>query len=122
MKFSKNKVLYFIDFLQCNQEYYSNGSNSVDLLKDKKTREYLEWGKEAYIDLAHENPIKHLMKSAEEFFHLEGELFCLNEDLEEYLTNHAFIKHFGDIIEFKSRKFFKERLERKLKEMSEDNE
>lgn len=98
------------------KEFYSHGSNSVDLLKDKNTRNYKKWGKKEYINLARKNPIHFLIKSSPEFFYENAKRFCLSPELEKYLNNPAFIAHFKDIINYKTRKFFKERLERRLLE------
>lgn len=100
------------------KEFYSHGSNAVDLLKDSSTRNYREWGKKEYVNLARRNPIHFLMQSSPDYFYKESNRFCLVPALEKYISNPAFVRHFKDIIDYKTRRFYKERLEKRLEEIS----
>jgi len=93
--------------------FYSNPSNAVDMLRDKSSRNYKSWGKKEYISLARKNPMKFLMQSSGEFFYEEDSMFCLAPELAGFIHNPAFIKHYKDIIDYRTRRFYRERLESK---------
>jgi hypothetical protein len=69
------------------------------------------------VSLARRNPIKFISKSSPEFFYGNEELFCLTPELGEDIHNPAFIAHIKDIIDYRTRKFYRERLEKRLKEI-----
>lgn len=100
------------DIYQSFQEFYANASNAVDLLRDKGNRDYKNWGQKEYVDLARRNPMHFLQQTSPEFFREEEQGFALNPVLKEYLNNSAFVRHFKDIIDYRGRRFFKERLEK----------
>lgn len=96
------------------KEFYSHGSNAIDLLKDNNTRNYKDWGKKEYVNLARRNPMHFFMRSSSAFFYEASDKFFLTSELEAFINNPAFIRHFKDIIDYKTRRFYKERLENKL--------
>ncbi|OPX45947.1 UvrABC system protein B [Ruminiclostridium hungatei] len=102
------------DIYESFKEFYSHGSNAVDLLKDNSTRNYKAWDKKEYVELARRNPINAFLRSSAEFFYKEDKNFCLNPELKEYIDNPAFVKHFKDIVDYRTRKFYRERLEKTL--------
>jgi len=102
------------DIYENFKEYYSHGSNAIDLVKDSNTSNYREWGKKEYVDLARKNPIKFLMQSSPDFFYEENKQFCLTPAIKEFINNSAFIEHYKDIIDYRTRRFYKERLEKRL--------
>ena len=56
------------------------------MLKDKRTRNYKEWGMKEYVSLAKRNPIKFLNKSTDEFFiKKNGCTLALIDDLKNYI-------------------------------------
>lgn len=114
------------DIYESFKEFYSHGSNAIDLLRDKSTRNYKDWGKKEYVNLARRNPMYFLMRSSREFFHEADNKFFITPELEKFINNPAFIKHFKDIIDYRTRKFYKERLESRLadidKVIEEENE
>lgn len=115
--YNKGKIKLTIDeedIYESFRDFYSHGSNAVDMLKDKSSRNYKEWGKKEYVDLARKNPIRFLSESSSEFFYKDNNNFCLNAELKDYMDNPAFIHHFKDIIDYKNRKFYRERLEKRL--------
>jgi len=90
--------------------FYNNASNGVDMLKDKKTKNYKSWGKKQYLSLARRNPIHFLNKSAGEFFiKKEGCELALADELEDYIHLETFKEHFKDIIEYKTLYYYKTR-------------
>jgi superfamily II DNA or RNA helicase/HKD family nuclease len=102
------------DIYQSFKEFYSHGSNAVDLLKDNSTRNYKDWGKKEYVQLARRNPMHFFMRSAPGFFYESGGKFSLTPELGIFTNNPVFLMHFKDIIDYKTRRFYKERLENKL--------
>ncbi|WP_337961064.1 DEAD/DEAH box helicase [Caloramator sp. mosi_1] len=97
------------DIYESFKNFYSNSSNAVDMLKDKNTAGYKNWGMREYLKLSRDNPEKFLSKTNPEFFFRDGEYFCLVEDLELYLDNQAFKKHFKDALDYRIIKYYKER-------------
>lgn len=102
------------DTYESFKEFYSNGSNSIDLLRDKNTRNYKDWGKREYVNLASRNPMHFFMHSSSKFFYEADNKFYLSPVLEKFISNPAFVRHFKDIIDYKTRRFYKERLESRL--------
>jgi len=54
------------------------------------------------------------MCSASGFFYESCSKFSLTQELGVFINNPAFLMHFKDIIDYKTRRFYKERLENKL--------
>lgn len=101
------------DLYQSFKAFYEKGSNRVDLLRDKSTANAMSWGKKEYVSLANRNPVHFLAQSAGEFFYQNGDRFCLAPELESYLANPIFVEHFKDIIDYRTKRFYKERLEKR---------
>ena len=103
------------DVFKAMHEFYSINSNAVDMIKDKTTKKYKSWSKKDYIKLANKNPIKFLNKTHGEFFiKKEGCALALSEDLKDFITLKSFIKHFKDIIEYRTVTYYKSRFEEEL--------
>ncbi|MBC3797371.1 DEAD/DEAH box helicase family protein [Acetobacterium tundrae] len=92
--------------------FYANASNRIDLLRDKSTADALHWGKKEYIALANRNPVHFLAQTAGEYFVKADDRFCLAPALQAFIANPAFIGHFKDIIDYRTKRFYKERLEK----------
>ncbi|MBU3101937.1 MULTISPECIES: DEAD/DEAH box helicase family protein [Clostridium] len=92
-------------------EFYDKPSNAVDLLRHKATKSYKGFDKKDYLRIA-ENPIKAFLNSAEDFFYRDEAYFCLNDELGGFVKNPEFTTHFKDIIDYRTRRFYKERLEK----------
>lgn len=101
------------DLYQSFKAFYEKGSNRVDLLRDKSTANAMSWGKREYVSLANRNPVHFLAQSAGEFFYQNGDRFCLSPELESYLANPVFVEHFKDIIDYRTKRFYKERLKKR---------
>ena len=95
------------------KKFYANGSNKVDMLKDKSTAKFETWEKKQYVSLARKNPVHYLCKSSSEFFTIEGDKVCLNRQLEKYLDNENFLNHFKDAIDFRTKEYYKNRIKEK---------
>ncbi len=94
------------------KEFYSKPSNSVDLLKDKSSKDYKTWGKKEYLKIA-KNPRDAFVNSAGEFFKDYGGSYSIGEELKEFENNKIFIEHFKDVIDYRTSRFYKERLDKK---------
>lgn len=72
------------DIYRSFYDFYHKGSNKVDMLKGKGTKDFETWDKNKYIDLAKKNSIKFLLKTHGDFFiEKEGTVLALKIDLEE---------------------------------------
>lgn len=94
------------------KEFYSKPSNAIDLLIDKSGKEYKTWGKKEYLKIA-KNPRNAFINSAEEFFEDKGDIYLISKDLKAFENNKTFIKHFKDVIDYRTSRFYKERLEKR---------
>ena len=101
------------DVYENMKEFYNYGTNGADMLKDKSSRDYKNWGREEYLSLAIRNPIKFLKKSSNGLFiSKNGYALSLNEELEEYIQLESFKEHFKDIIEYKTMYYYKNKFEK----------
>ncbi len=101
------------DLYKSFKEFYSKGSNGVDMLKDKSTSKFKTWDKKEYVKLARKNPVHFLCKSSSEFFYLDGDYVCLNKELEKFFNNEEFINSVKDAIDFRTKEYYKNRFEHK---------
>ena len=98
------------DIYKSFYNFYRKGSNKVDMLKDKGTREFETWDKKKYVSLANNNPIKFLLKTHGEFFKEKEQcLIALQDDLNDIISNEAFKKHMKDSIDFRVESYYKNR-------------
>lgn len=101
------------DVFESMKEFYNYGTNGADMLKDKSSRDYKNWGKKEYLSLAKRNPIKFLKKSNGDLFISKDEYaLSLNEELEKYIELESFKEHFKDIIEYKTMYYYKNKFEK----------
>ncbi|WP_242824083.1 DEAD/DEAH box helicase family protein [[Clostridium] dakarense] len=101
------------DLYKSFKEFYTKGSNKVDMLKDKSTKDFMNWDKKNYISLARKNSVKFLLKSSSEFFYEDNEYVSLNDELEKFLNNNVFIENVKETIDFRTKEFYKNRYEKK---------
>lgn len=98
------------DIYKSFYNFYRKGSNKVDMLKDKGTREFETWDKKKYVSLANNNLIKFLLKTHGEFFKEKEQcLIALQDDLKDIISNEAFKKHMKDAIDFRVESYYKNR-------------
>ncbi len=100
------------DIYNSFRDFYSHASNAVDMLRNESTKSFKEWGVEQYFNLAKNQPIKAFLNTAKDFFDFNNNVFSLDNTLNEYLQNPAFREHFKDVIEYRTKRFYKERLVR----------
>lgn len=103
------------DIYNSFKNFYAKGSNAVDLLNQKSTKGFKNWDKNQWYKLAKDNPLKFLAKTEKEFFYFDKEDYCLDKNLEKFKANKAFVKHFKDAVDFRTREYYKNRLENKRK-------
>jgi hypothetical protein len=103
------------DIYRSFRSFYRQGSNSIDLLSQKSTEGFKSWGRDEWVRLAKKNPVNFLAKTHGDFFAVENEEFCINEDLESYKNNEAFLKNLEDAIQLRTREYYKNRYENKQK-------
>lgn len=101
------------DIYRSFKEFYSNPSNAVDLARHKSTQGYKEWTKEDWLDLSRKNPEEALLNDNEfsKFLKRDGEFLYLSKDLEPFIKNQDFIRHFKDVIDYRVKRYYKERIE-----------
>jgi type I site-specific restriction endonuclease len=103
------------DIYDSFKNFYAKGSNAVDLLNQKSTSGFKEWGMKQWYKLAKDNPLKFLAKTENEFFYFDGEDYCLNGTLEESSSNEVFMRNFKDAVDLRTREYYKNRVENKKK-------
>lgn len=110
-----NQLRLMIDderLYQSFKEFYSHGSNAIDLLRDKSTQNFKEWEKADFVKLARKNPVHFLCQSESEFFTQDYEQVYLTTALAPYQHNLLFIEQLIDAIEFRKQEFYRHRLEK----------
>jgi superfamily II DNA or RNA helicase len=105
------------DIYESFKEFYSRGSNSIDLLNQNSTAGFRNWGKKEWYKLAKDNPLKFLAQTHGEFFHFEGTEYCLNYALKEFAENKTFMDNFKDAIDLRTMEYYRNRFENKHKEV-----
>ena len=91
-------------------EFYDKGSNGVDMLKDKGTKEFESWGKKEYIKLAKDNLIKNMLKTHGDFFEQKaGYVMALEKGLEEVINNESFKEQMKDAIDCRVEEYYRNR-------------
>ena len=100
------------DLYRAFLDFYSKGSNGVDLLRDKGTKDFKKWGKKEYVQLARKNPVHFLCQSESDFFSKDDQQVYLHSDLKPYQDNPLFIDHVKDAIDLRTQEFYKTRLEK----------
>ena len=98
------------DIYESFEAFFNKGSNKVDVLKEYPN--FHNWVKKDYIDRS-KQPINALSKTHSEFFIKKDGAIFLNKDLEKYYSNDLFIKHFKDVIEFRTKEYYKNRFDKK---------
>ncbi|MBB6715568.1 DEAD/DEAH box helicase family protein [Clostridium gasigenes] len=98
------------DIYRSFYEFYHKGSNKVDMLKDKGTKDFESWDKVKYVKLAKTNPVKFLLKTHGDFFiEKEGYVMALRDDLFDVVKDNEFKKHMKDAIELRVATYYKHR-------------
>jgi superfamily II DNA or RNA helicase/HKD family nuclease len=105
------------DIYNSFRNFYRHGSNSIDLLNQKSTEDFKGWGRDEWVRLAKKNPVNFLAKTHGDFFTIENEEFCLNDELEGFKNNEFFLQNIEDAIQLRTHEYYKNRYENKQKQM-----
>lgn len=105
------------DIYHSFKKFYSVGSHAVDLLRDKHSKDYKNWGMKEFLIKA-KNPIEAFRKTEKRYFSGDENLFKLDKKLESFIENSEFKTHLEDVIDYRTKRFFKE----KLKKIERDND
>ena len=98
------------DISKSFKEFYEKGSNKIDMLRHKSTRNFESWGKDEFVKLAKDNPVKFLMKTHNNFFcQNNGYVISLRDNIKSVISNKILAKEMKDAIEFRTIKYYKER-------------
>lgn len=82
--------------------FYHRGGNRVDMLKDRGTRNFDDWGETEYVRLAVNNPVKFMLKTHEEFFcEKEGFVLGIKDELRQWIGEERFLEQVRDAIEYR---------------------
>ncbi|WP_139904817.1 DEAD/DEAH box helicase family protein [Clostridium thermarum] len=100
------------DIYENFRDFYNRGSNGIDLLRNASTKNYKSFGEKEYLRIA-KNPKDAFINGASEFFYEKDGLYCLSDKLADFKNNSQFLRHFKDTIGYRTRRFYKERLESK---------
>lgn len=87
------------------------------MLHDKSTKDFLLWDKSKFVNSARKNPIKFLLQSSESFFYELDKYIYLNDKSKDFISNDVFISQFKDVIDFRTKEFYKNRFEKKELEL-----
>ncbi|WP_039767069.1 MULTISPECIES: hypothetical protein [unclassified Caldicellulosiruptor] len=65
------------------------------------------------MDLSRKNPEEALLNNNEfsKFLKRDGELLYVSKDLKPFIKNQDFIRHFKDVIDYRVKRYYKERIE-----------
>ncbi len=99
------------DIYKSFREFYKDGSNGIDLIRHGNTKNYKNFGVKEYLRIA-KNPKDAFLNRASEYFYESDGLYKLSESLAPFKNNRTFLTHFKDVIDYQTRKFYKERLEK----------
>jgi len=98
------------DIYRSYKRFYGTGLNGKDLERDKSTSGYRTWTRERYIAEARKNPVHFLLRSGGGFFvEKPGYILALRDDLEQVRKDGAFVRHMGDIIEYRTTTYYRSR-------------
>lgn len=100
------------DIYKSFKEFYTKGSNKVDMLKDKGTSNFESWEKKNYVKLAKDNPVKYLCKSHSDFFEVNEEGNMIVKGIEKFKENKEFIKQMKDAIDLRMEQYYQDRYEK----------
>ncbi len=100
------------DIYKSFKTFYSVDSNKVDLIRNKNTKGFKSFDKKDYLRIS-KNPKDAFLRTHGDFFYVDNGYYCLNEELSNYITKDVFIKHMKDAIDYRTKRFYKERLEKK---------
>ena len=93
--------------------FYKCGTNKHFAMKDANITDEKEIYTNKFINNAKRNPIDAFLKTNSKYFYKEEDLFCINDSIVEFLDNESFIREFKDCIDYRLKKFYKDKFEGK---------
>jgi len=91
-------------------EFYHKGTNKVDMLRHKSTKEFECWNQKEYIKLAIDNPIKFLCKTENTFFKkTDNGLIGMFDDMKDFINNEVFKEQMIDAVLCRENRYYSER-------------
>lgn len=105
------------DLYKSFKAFYKRGTNKVDMLHDKSTKDFMNWTSKEYVKLARTNPVKFLRARPESkegmFFYIDENTknFCIR-GLDEFKNNKIFIKEIKDAIDFRMEQYYNDKEKR----------
>ena len=91
-------------------EFYHRGTNKVDMLRHKSTKDFESWKQKEYVKLAKDNPIKFLIKTNGDFFKKTHDgLIAMFDEMQDIIKNEIFIEQMADAIKCRENKYYSER-------------
>lgn len=98
------------------KKFFNTGTNWRDFDPKSTYEKYRKITDKQHLKKAHDMPIHFLLKSGEGFFVTkEGYAIALTDALAPILDNPAFIRHFGDIIDYRTMHYYRSRYEDRKK-------
>lgn len=92
--------------------FYKSGTNKYFIMKDKDIKDEKAIYTDKFINNAKKNPIDAFLKTSSEYFYMEEDMFCLDNRMLEFLDNDIFIKELKDCIDYRLKKFYKDKFEK----------
>lgn len=101
-----------IDLNESFINFYKSGTNKHFIMKDKDIKDEKAIYTDKFINNAKKNPIDAFLKTSSEYFYMENDMFCLDNRILEFLDKDIFIKEFKDCIDYRLKKFYKDKFEK----------
>jgi hypothetical protein len=99
------------DLVKSFWSFYQKSSNRKDLLRYKGNHDFESWDRKKVVDLMDKNPVARLCEAKHGFFKKDGKHVCLSDNMKTFVGNPTFVNHFKDIIDYRTTRFYRERLE-----------
>ncbi len=98
------------------KEFYSNNRNKLDMVRDKSSRNHMEFSDAKWNSLAERNPIHFLTKTHGDIFEFDGEVMKIKYSFEwsskDIERQRWFYQQVKDALEFRRYEFLDQRLEK----------
>ena len=101
------------DLNESIMSFYKCGTNKHFAMKDANKTDEKEIYTNKFINNAKRNPISAFLKTNSKYFYKEEDLFCINDSIVDFLDNESFIREFKDCIDYRLKKFYKDKFEGK---------
>ena len=107
---------YIEEIVNSFKEFYTNNRNKLDMVRDKSSRNHMEFSHAKWTSLAKRNPIHFLTKTHGDIFGFDGEVMRIKYSFEwsskDKERQEWFYKQVKDALEFRRYEFLDQRLEK----------